>query len=70
MSRWQQTSLWVCEMLLYPLRQGVEGTDLFEVSVGDCSFFLGIPGEDAFLHFVPSLLIASSINYQQTIMGI
>lgn len=48
----------------------MEGTDLFEVSVGDCSFFLGIPGEDAFLHFVPSLLIASSINYQQTIMGI
>lgn len=49
---WQQMSLRVCkdmcDVLLYPLRQGGEGTDLFDISVGDHSFFLGIPGEDVF----------------------
>lgn len=60
---WQQMSLRVykdmCDMLLYPLRQGVEGTDLFDISVRDHSFFWESQGK---VYFVPSLFIASTID--------
>lgn len=56
----------VCEMLLYPLRQGVEGSDLFEVSIGDGWFFFW--GSQGQRHFVPSVLIVSTVDYQQIIL--
>lgn len=44
-------------MLLYLLRQGVEGTDSFDISVGDHTFFWESQGK---IYFVPSLLLAST----------
>lgn len=54
-------------MLLHPLKQGVEGSDVFEDSVGDNSlFFAGNPSGKYI--FVLSLLIASTVDYQQIIV--
>lgn len=55
-------------MLLHPLKQGVEGSDVFEVSVGDHSLLFFSENPSGKYIFVLSLLMASTVDYQQIIV--